>query len=118
MELNLIKNEQQYEEYLEWVDVMFDKKVSPDSPEGKKLEVALFLIKQYEDFHYRIPLPDPIDVIKLKMKENGIKNKDLTGRLGSKGYVSMILNRRKPLTLKTAKWFHKELNIPAEVFFS
>ncbi len=118
MELKVIKNERQYEKYLDWVDAMFNKKVLPDSPEGKKLEVALLLIKQYEDTHYDIPFPDPVDVIKLKMKEMGIRNKDLTGKVGSKGYVSMILNRRKPLTLKTAKWFHKELNIPAEVFLT
>lgn len=78
--------------------------------------MALLLIKQYEDEHFPIPLPDPIETIKLKMNELGLKNKDLVGKFGSKGYISSLLNNRKPLTLELAKLFHQEFNIPAEVF--
>ncbi|WP_245588166.1 helix-turn-helix domain-containing protein [Algoriphagus terrigena] len=78
----------------------------------------MILIKNYEDENYPIPLPDPIDAIKLKMQELGLKNQDLVGKIGSKGYISSILNRRKPLTLEIAKIFHKELKIPAEVLLS
>ena len=60
----------------------------------EKLQVALLLIKQYEDANYPIPLPDPIDAIKFKMDELGLKNKDLVGKVGSKGYVSSILKKR------------------------
>ncbi|CAD5247028.1 MULTISPECIES: type II toxin-antitoxin system HigA family antitoxin [unclassified Imperialibacter] len=118
MELAVIKNEAEYEAYLEWVDEMFDKKVAPDSPVGKKVEVALLLIKQFEDEHFPVPLPDPIDAIRLKMSELGLRNKDLVGKYGSKGHVSSLLNKRKPLTLELAKLFHKEFNIPAEVLLS
>jgi HTH-type transcriptional regulator/antitoxin HigA len=115
MELKIIKTERQYQQYLRWVDTMFDKKVKPNSPEGEKLQVSLILIKQYEDMHYPIPVPDPIDVIRLKMKERGLQNKDLVGKVGSKGYISALLNKRKPLTLELARLFHRELDIPAEV---
>lgn len=118
MELKVIKNEKQYQEYLDWVDELFDKKLSPDSKEGEMLQVALLLIKQYEDANYSIPMPDPIDAIKVKMKEAGLRNKDLVGKVGSKGYISSILSGRKPLTLELAKLFHRELNIPAEVLLS
>lgn len=118
MELKIIKTKKQYEQYLDWVDVQFDNKVKSNSPQGEKLEVTLLLIKQYEDANYPIPLPDPIDAIKFKMDELGLKNKDLVGKVGSKGYVSSLLNKRKPLTLELAKLFHQELNIPAEVLLS
>ena len=95
MELKIIKNKKQYQEYLDWVDKMFDKKIKPNTPEGEKLQVALLLIKQYEDAHYPIPVPDPIDAIKLKMQEMGLKNKDLVGIVGTKGYISALLNKRK-----------------------
>ena len=75
------------------------------------------LIKDYEDKHYPIPNPDPIDAIRSKMLDLGLKNKDLVGKVGSKGYVSAILNKRKPLTLKLARLFHLELGIPAEILF-
>ncbi len=118
MELKIIKSKKQYQEYLDWVDRQFDKKVKPGSPEGEKVQVALLLIKQYEDIHYPVPVPDPIDAIKLKMQDLGLKNKDLVGKIGSKGYVSALLNKRKPLTLELAKLFHRELNIPAEILLA
>jgi HTH-type transcriptional regulator/antitoxin HigA len=118
MELSVLKSEDQYEQLLDWVDEQFDKKVSIDSPEGKKLEIALILIKQYEDEHHPVPMPDPIEAIRMKMSEMGLKNKDLVGKIGSKGYISSILNKRKPLTLELAKIFHKELKIPAEILLS
>ena len=118
MELKIIKTKKQYEQYLEWVDVQFNNKIKSNTPQGEKLQVALLLIKQYEDANYPIPLPDPIDAIKFKMDELGLKNKDLVGKVGSKGYVSSLLNKKKPLTLELAKFFHQELNIPAEVLLS
>jgi HTH-type transcriptional regulator/antitoxin HigA len=63
-------------------------------------------------------MPDPIEAIKSKMKDAGLRNKDLVGKVGSKGYISSILSGRKPLTLELAKLFHRELNIPAEVLLS
>ena len=88
MKLKPIKSKKDYEAYLEWVDSLFDKKVKPNSPDGEALQVALLLIRDYEDKHYPVPLPDPIEAIKLKMLERGLKNKDLVGKVGTKGYVS------------------------------
>jgi HTH-type transcriptional regulator / antitoxin HigA len=118
MELKIIKTKKEYQRYLDWVDEMFNKKVKPNSPDGEKVQVALLLIKQYEDDHYPIPKPDPVDAIKVKMLELGLKNKDLVGKVGSKGYVSALLNKRKPLTLELAKLFHTELSIPSDILLS
>ena len=118
MKLRPIKTKREYLAFLEWVDELFDKKVKPSSSEGEALQVALLLIKQYEDLHYPIPKLNPIDAIKLKMKEKGLKNKDLVGKAGSKGYVSAVLNKQKPLTLELAKLFHRELGVSAEILLS
>lgn len=118
MELKIIKTGKQYQAYLDWIDKKFDSQVKTNSPEGEKVQVALLLVKQYEDANYPVPLPDPIDAIKLKMQDMGLKNKDWVGKAGSKGYVSAILNKRKPLTLELARLFHLELRIPAEVLLS
>ena len=118
MELKIIKTKKQYQQYIDWVDVQFENKVKSTTPQGEKLQVALLLIKQYEDANYPISLPDPIDAIKVKMNELGLKNKDLVGKMGSKGYVSSILNKKKPLTLELVKFFNQELNIPAELLLS
>ena len=118
MKLKIIKNDTEYEEYLAWIDEQFEKQIKPDTADGEKLQIALMLVKQYEDEHYPIPMPDPIEAIKLKMLERGLKNKDLVGKVGSKGYVSALLNKKKPLTLELAKLFHVEFGIPAEVLLS
>ena len=118
MQLKPIKTKKDYEAYLEWVDELFEKKIKATSPQGEQLQVALLLIKQYEDEHYPIPTPDPIEAIKIKMQEKGLKNKDLIGLIGSKGYISSLLNKKKPLTLEIAKIFYHKLGVPAEILLS
>ena len=44
MKLNIIKTHDQYKQYLDWVDVMFDKKIKANSADGEKLQVVLLLI--------------------------------------------------------------------------
>ncbi len=115
MKLSIIKSKKQYQTYLDWVENQFNAHVKPSSEIGEKVQVALLLIKQYEDSHFAIPYPDPIEAIKIKMQELGLKNKDLVGKIGSKGYISSVLNKRKPLTLEMAQYFHNELHVPADV---
>ena len=118
MNLKIIRSKKEYQQYLSWADKMFDNKVLPETPDGEKLQVVLLLIRQYEDEHYPVPKPDPIDAIRTKMVDLGLKNKYFVGKVGSKGYVSAILNKRKPLTLELARLFHRELGIPADVLLS
>ena len=118
MKLKIIGSEKEYQQCLSWADEMFDKNVMPESPEGEKLQIVLLLIKQYEDRYYPVPKPDPIDAIKGKLVDLGLKDKYLVGKVGSKGYVSAILNKRKPLTLKLARLFHQEFGIPADILLS
>jgi HTH-type transcriptional regulator/antitoxin HigA len=118
MTLKPIKTDQEYQLMLNWIDTQFDAKYLLDSIEGEQIQIALLLIKAYEDVHYLIPLPDPIETVKLKMEEQGIKNKDLAEWIGSKSYVSALLNRKKPLTLRIAQLFHKKLGIPADVLLN
>ena len=75
MTLKPIKSKKDYEAYLNWVDDLFNKKVKSNTPEGENLHVALLLIKEYEDKHYPVPVPDPIEAIKIKMQQKGLKIK-------------------------------------------
>ena len=56
MRLKIIKNKREYRQCLDWVDEAFDRKVKPNTIKGEKVQVALLLIKQYEDLHYPIPV--------------------------------------------------------------
>lgn len=118
MELKIIKTKAEHEAAIEWVDKQFDAAPSPNSPDGEKLKVVLLLIKQYEDEHYPVLPPDPLEAIRIKMDERGLRNQDLVGKVGSKGYVSALLSGKKPLTLNLVKLFYRELGIPASVLLA
>lgn len=89
----------------------------PNTPEEDELGILLLLVKDYDDRHYQMPELDPLEVIKIKMEEMGIKNKDLEQIIGSKGHVSAILSGKREITLKMAQKLKNFFNIPAEVFF-
>lgn len=119
MNLKPIVSELEYDYWLDWVDGQFDRNISSGTPEGDKVQIALLLIKDYEDQNYQIPAPDPIEIIKMRMEEKGLKSKDLTEILGiGKSYVSAILNRKKPMTLEIARLLHRELGVSAEALLS
>lgn len=115
MEIRIIQDDTHYQETLDRVDALLTLEPDPSSPEGEELKVLLLLVKDYEDRVYPIPMPEPIEAIRLKMDELGLKSKDLIPAIGSKSYVSSVLNRRKPMTLNMARNLHKLLHIPADV---
>ena len=88
----------------------------PDTPEDDELGVLLILIKDYEDKNYPMPELDALEIIKIKMEEMGMKNKDLEPIIGSKGHVSAILSGKREITLKMAQKLKNFFGIPAEVF--
>ena len=118
MNLRPIKTDEDYETMLEWIDTLFDINPAFESFEGEQLQIALLLVKAHEDIYYPIPKPNALEIVKQKMEEKGLKNKDLVEMMGSKGYVSALLSGKKPLTLKIAKIFHHQLGIPAEVLLA
>ncbi|WKN46391.1 transcriptional regulator [Tunicatimonas pelagia] len=89
-----------------------------DTPEGDELALLLLVIKDYEQRYHPVPSPDPIEAIKLTMQEKGLIAQDLVPLLGSKSYVSQVLNRKKPLTADMMRSLHQHLGIPAEVLLA
>ena len=90
---------------------------TPMSKEHDELELLMILIKDYDDKHYQLPELDILEIIKFKMKEQGIKAKDLEPIVGSKGHVSAILSGKREITLKMAKKLRDFFRLPAELFF-
>src|SRR4051812_43401533 len=101
MEIKLIKTEKDYQKALKRLELIFDAK--PNTKEGDELDLLGFLIEKYEDEHYPIDAPDPIEAIKFRMEQMGYKQKDLAEIIGYKGRVSEILNRKRKLTLEMVR---------------
>ena len=113
MEIKPIKNEADYQASLKEIEQLFD--AVPDTPEGDRLEVLSTLVEAYEEKHYSIPMPDPIEAILYHMESRGLSRRDLELLIGSRARVSEVLNRRRPLTMDMIRNLHKGLGIPAEI---
>jgi len=113
MEIKPIKTKKDYEKSLKRLELIFDAK--PNSKEGDEAEILSMLIDNYENKHYLIEAPDPIEAIKIRMEEMNLKQKDLVGIIGGKSSVSEILNKKKKLTVEMIRELEKILHISASV---
>lgn len=109
----LIKNENDYDTALSRMDQLMDAKSG--TPEMDELELLTALVEMYEEQHFPISPPDPIDAIKFRMEQLGLVQKDMIPYIGTKSKVSEILNGKRPLTLSMMRSLNKDLGIPAEV---
>lgn len=114
MDWKVIKTKVEYNKAIKRTMAIFQ--AEPATSESDELELLLVLIKDYEDKHIVLPEIDPIDAIKLKMEERGLKAKDLEPLIGSKGHVSSILSGRRELTLKMAQKLKDYFQLPADIF--
>ena len=114
MNWKVIKTKTDYKKALQRTMAIFQ--AARGTPESDELELLLVLIKDYEDKHIVLPEIDPIEVVKLKMEERGLKAKDLEPLIGSKGHVSSILSGRRELTLKMAQKLKDYFQLPADIF--
>jgi HTH-type transcriptional regulator/antitoxin HigA len=108
-----IRTEPDYESALKEIERLFNAK--PGTTEADRLEVLTTLTEAYEEKHYVIPLPDPIEAILYHMESRGLSRRELESYIGSRARVSEILNRRRPLTMEMIRNLHDGLGISAEV---
>lgn len=113
MEIKAIKSEEDYNQALERLEYIFHAK--SDTPEGDEAEVLSILIKKYEDEHFPIGMPDPIEAIKFRMEQMNLKQKDLAEIVGFTSRVSEILNKKRKLNLSMIRKLSATLHIPTEV---
>ena len=113
MTYKIIKNEQDYEAALSRIDELMA--ADPDTPEGDELELVATLVELYEKKAHPIELPDPIEAIKFRMDQMGLKQKDLIPFIGSRSKVSEVLSRQRPLSIGMIRKLHEGLGIPADV---
>ena len=113
MEPKVIKNEAEYEAALAHLATLMD--AEPGSPQEQDLELFALLIEQYEQEHYPIDPPDPVEAILFRMEQEGLTRRDLAAYIGSPSKVSEVLNRKRPLSLSMIRALHRGLGIPAEI---
>ena len=115
MNIKPIKSEEDYIDTLNQIESLMYAK--PNTSQMDELEVLTTLVEAYEAQHYVIDAPDPIEAIKFRMEQEGLKQKDLVNIVGSKSRVSEILNKKRKLTIEMIRNLHKQLHIPIESLF-
>jgi HTH-type transcriptional regulator / antitoxin HigA len=113
MEIRPIKTEADYAAAVAEVERLMD--AVPGTERGDRLDVLATLVQAYEDAHWPMDPPDPIDAIRFRMEQQGLTRRDMERYIGPKGRVSEVLHRRRPLTLAMIRRLQEGLGIPAEI---
>jgi len=116
MQFKILKTDKDYEQALNRLDEIFDAK--PNTPRGDEFELLSLLIDRYEEEHHIIDLPHPIEAIKFRMEQMGLKQKDLVACFGDMSRVSDVLNLKRKLNLNYIRKLNKQLHIPLEALVS
>jgi HTH-type transcriptional regulator/antitoxin HigA len=112
MNIKVIKTEDDYNQALKRLEIVFDSPA--DTSEGDEADLIGILIEKYEDEHYPIEAPDPIEAIKFRMEQMDMDNQDLAKIIGYKSRVSEIFSRKRKLNLKMIRNLHDKMKIPYE----
>lgn len=113
MQIRPIRNEDDYRAMLAEVSALIDLDPVPDSPEGERLELLGLLVQTYEDKHYPLDLPSPIEALKFTMEQRGMTVADMQPYIGQRNRVYEVLAGKRPLTLAMIRRL-MTLGIPAE----
>jgi len=113
MNIQLIKNEEDYNRALKRLEVIFD--ASTGTTESDEADVLGLLIDEYEKQNYPIEAPDPIEAIKIRMEEMNLRQSDLITEIGGKSRVSEILNKKRKLTVEMIRNLAVRLNLSANL---
>jgi HTH-type transcriptional regulator / antitoxin HigA len=105
MEIRPIRTKADYRAALDEVERLWD--AEPGTRGGDRVDVLVTLIEAYEAKHYAIPAPDPIAAVEFMMQQKGFSRRDLEPMIGSRGRVSEVLTRKRPLTLPMVRGFKR-----------
>ncbi len=113
MNIKPIKTKKDYYAALREIETLFEAK--SNTPEADRLDVLATLVEAYEEKHYSIPKPDPVEAIFYYLESRGLSRKDLEPCIGTSARVSEVLNRKRGLSIEMIRKLNKKLGIPAEV---
>ena len=82
MNVRPIKTEADYDWALKEIARYFDVQPKAGTTEGARFDVLATLIEAYEDKHWPIDPPDPVDAIQYRMEQAGLVQADLARLLG------------------------------------
>ena len=113
MNLKPIKTDADHEAVLLEIERLWDAK--EDTVDGDRLEILMTLVEAYEEAHFPMDMPDPIEAIKFRLEQQGTDKKALIGIIGNRTRVYEVLRRDRALSLTMIRQLNRHLKIPAEI---
>ena len=114
MDIQPIRTKTDYKNTLKEVSKLVELDPTLGSNDGGRLDILVTMVQAYEARHFSLDIPDPVDAIKFRMEQQGLKPKDLEPMIGRSNRVYEVLNRKRPLTLAMVRKLHTGLGISAE----
>ena len=111
MNIKPIKTVVDYKAALARIEALWD--AEPDTKKGDELSVWAILVENFESEKYKVLPPDPVEAIKFRMEQTGLKKTDLARYLGGRNRSTEILNRKRALSVRMMRALHNKLHIPA-----
>jgi len=102
MRTKVLKTEQEYNGACERIYHLInstDNLIEPQSSKGEEIELLSFLVEKYEQEHWTMEAPTPIEAIKFRMEQMNLRQADIAPLFGGKTRISEVLQGKRPLTL-------------------
>ncbi len=113
MDIKILKTEDDYQQALDRLYVLFDSKIG--TSESDEADLLAMLVDEYEKKHYPIESPDPIEAIKIRMEEMQLRQIDIADDLGGKNRASEVLGKKRKLTLEMIRNLTHRLNLSSNL---
>jgi HTH-type transcriptional regulator/antitoxin HigA len=110
--MKLIKTVSDYKKALAQFEKIFN--APKGTPQSDAADVLAVLIERYENEHYWVNAPDPIEAIKYRMQQQNLKQSDIAVYFGGKDKASKVLNRKRKLTIEMIRNLNQFLHIPLD----
>lgn len=112
MHIKPIKTVEDNQAALARIEQLWD--AEPDTTEGDELEVLATLVHAFEEDHYPIDAPDPIEAIRFRMEQQELELEDMVQFLGTRSRVTEVLKRQRRLTINMIRKLNEGLQIPLD----
>ena len=113
MEIKPIRTGADYERTLREIERLWGAREG--TPAGDRLDVLATLVEAYEQKHFPIDPPDPIEAIRFRLEQQGLDSRALVGVIGGRSRVYEVMQRKRALSLEMIRRLHQRFGIPAEV---
>ncbi|MFN6112613.1 MAG: type II toxin-antitoxin system HigA family antitoxin [Bacteroidota bacterium] len=113
MTVRPVKSESDYRRALERIEILMES--SSSRQRNDELELLSILVEHYESMQFRIDKPTPIEAIRFRMSQSGMRAKDLVAFIGSPSKVSEVLSGKRGLSISMIRNLSRGLRIPADV---